>query len=106
MVEAESHVVRLKVLEQEGVDKTTKRLYDRALQNYCIWWDQNQARVVASNLHLVTIPALPITAAKVVLFLQYEMTREKKKVCIAFFLSHTLLTAILLPFFQVCSCRR
>lgn len=81
MVEAESHAVRLRVSEREGADKTTKRIYDRVLINYCTWWDQDQARVVARDPNRVAIPALPVTAPKVVLFLDYEMNRERRKVC-------------------------
>jgi hypothetical protein len=80
MVEAESHAVRLKVSEQAGVDKTTKRIYDRVLENYCTWWVQDQARAVAEDPDRVVVPALPITPAKVVLFLDHEMNREKRKV--------------------------
>ena len=81
MVEAESHAVQLQVSEWEGADKTMKRIYDRVLINYCTWWDQDQARVVARDPNRVTIPALPVTAPKVVLFLDYEMNHERRKVC-------------------------
>jgi hypothetical protein len=84
MLEADSHAVRLEMLKQERKDKTTKRIYDRGLETYCERWEQNQLKVIAGDAHRVAIPALPITAAKVAMFLQHEMSREKKKVCICF----------------------
>jgi hypothetical protein len=85
MLEADSHAVRLDMLELERTDKTTRRIYERCLRSYREWWEQHQLKVVAGDSHRVAIPALPVTAAKVAIFLQHEMSREKKKVCVALF---------------------
>lgn len=82
MLEADSHALQHEILEQEREDKTTKRIYERGLKSYCEWFEHNQVRVVAADPELVPLPALPITAAKVAMFLQHEMTREKKKVSV------------------------
>jgi hypothetical protein len=83
MLEADSHEIRLGMLNQEGADKTTAAIYDRCLKTYCEWWSQDQLRVVANDPRRVAIPALPITVAKVMVYLKHEMTREKKKVRVA-----------------------
>jgi hypothetical protein len=103
MLEADSRKVQLGMLEQEREDKTTKRIYKRCLKSYSEWWNQNQVRVVADDPQRVAIPALPITVAKVVMFLEHEMTREKKKVCVAYFLlvlSFVLTVVPLSPFLK------
>jgi hypothetical protein len=84
MLEAGSHALQHEILEQERADKTTKRVYEHGLKSYCEWFEQNQVRVVAADLQRVPtgIPALPITVAKVAMFLQHEMTCEKKKVSV------------------------
>ncbi|KAJ6558623.1 hypothetical protein DFH09DRAFT_1084136 [Mycena vulgaris] len=43
------------------------------------WWQMDQGRRTAEDAKWKEIPALPITATKVALFLAYETTREKKK---------------------------
>jgi hypothetical protein len=85
MLEADSHEVRLEMLKLESNDKTTKKIYERGVGNYCEWWEQNQLKVITGDTRRVAISAFPITAAKVAMFLQHEMTREKKKVCASFY---------------------
>ncbi|KAH7904163.1 hypothetical protein BJ138DRAFT_964470, partial [Hygrophoropsis aurantiaca] len=62
----------------ERDDKQTKASYERHVNSYQRWWDGNQSRLMAENPSRTTIPAFPIVAAKVVMFLDYETTREKK----------------------------
>ncbi|KAJ7839747.1 hypothetical protein B0H13DRAFT_1562455, partial [Mycena leptocephala] len=63
--------------EQE--DKATPKTYDRHLKSYKTWWDAAELAKVLQNNKLVALPAMPIIASKVAMFLQYETTREKKK---------------------------
>jgi len=81
LIEADSHVIRLEMADKEQSGKATKGKYDRYLQAYETWWNANQSQTVRSDTSRVAIPALPITVAKVVLFLKHESTREKK-VCV------------------------
>ncbi|KAJ6533858.1 hypothetical protein DFH09DRAFT_970435, partial [Mycena vulgaris] len=79
LLESESHALRLQSQAKEQEDKGTFKTYRRHFGSYQIWWDLSEAKKVSQNPHLVAIPALPITAAKVAMFLQYESSREKKK---------------------------
>ncbi|KAJ7201443.1 hypothetical protein C8J57DRAFT_1102934, partial [Mycena rebaudengoi] len=77
LLEAESHAIRLQSQVKEQEDKGTSKTYGRHLTSYQNWWDSSEADKVSKNPQVVAIPALPITAAKVAMFLQYESTREK-----------------------------
>ncbi|KAK7027698.1 hypothetical protein R3P38DRAFT_3190769 [Favolaschia claudopus] len=78
-LEAESHATRLKIRAKEQEDKGTSQTYERHFRSYQAWWDSSEAAKVAQNSRLAALPAMPITAAKVSMFLAYESTREKKK---------------------------
>jgi hypothetical protein len=78
VLEADSQAIHLEMVQKEQRDKMTKRLYDRSLENYCEWWEQQQVKIVASDANWIAILAFPITAAKVTMFLKYESTREKR----------------------------
>ncbi|TFY74110.1 hypothetical protein EWM64_g9902, partial [Hericium alpestre] len=60
-------------------DTSTAAKYDTIVRNYSQWWSSYQADLVAQHKIQVTLPAFPITATKVTFFLEYEMTREKRK---------------------------
>ncbi|KAJ7445605.1 hypothetical protein FB451DRAFT_1055529 [Mycena latifolia] len=79
LLEVESHALRLESQAKEQGDKATGKTYARHFNSYSTWWDLAEATKISKNPHLVAIPALPITAAKAAMFLQYESTREKKK---------------------------
>jgi hypothetical protein len=78
LLEADSHAVRLEMADKEQSSKATKAKYERYLHAYETWWDANQAQIVRSDSSRVAIPALPITVAKVAMFLNYESNRERK----------------------------
>jgi len=77
MLEQESHELRLRIGEKELEGKGTAKSYPRQVQNYQLWFDADQARTAAEDSTRVPIPAFPVTAAKVSVFLHHETTREK-----------------------------
>jgi hypothetical protein len=77
MLEQESHELRLRIGEQELEGKGTAKSYPRQVQNYQLWFDADQVRTAAEDSTRVPIPAFPVTAAKVSMFLHHETTREK-----------------------------
>lgn len=76
-LEAASQAVRLKFATKEQSDKSTPATYERHVNNYVAWWDAYQLRELARDPTTTTIPALPVTAAKVTMFLEYTSTRAK-----------------------------
>jgi hypothetical protein len=76
-LDAASHAVRLRQAAFEQHDKQTARTYSLAISSYEKWWGQYQMQLRAEDPLWTTIPAFPITAAKVVMFLEYETTRPK-----------------------------
>ncbi|KIJ04442.1 hypothetical protein PAXINDRAFT_22268 [Paxillus involutus ATCC 200175] len=78
-LDMEAHAIRDRISAEERADKETKRSYERHVQNYVAWWENEQSRLACEDPARPLIPAFPITPAKVVLFLDYETTREKKK---------------------------
>ncbi|KAJ6629729.1 hypothetical protein B0H10DRAFT_2208694 [Mycena sp. CBHHK59/15] len=78
-LEAESQALRQAIAAEEQADKETKDTYARHVTNYQVWWDASQQEKVRGNASLVAIPAFPIIASKVALFLQYETTRPQKR---------------------------
>jgi hypothetical protein len=72
-----SHAVRLRQAALEQRDKQTAWTYSLAINSYEKWWGQYQMQLRAEDPLWTTIPAFPITAAKVVMFLEYETTRPK-----------------------------
>jgi hypothetical protein len=76
-LDAASHAVRLKQVALEQRDKQTARTYSLAVSSYEKWWGQYQMQLHAEDPQWTTIPAFPITAAKAVMFLEYETSRPK-----------------------------
>jgi hypothetical protein len=79
-LDADSHAVRLKQAEIEQKDKQTARTYQLAVESYEKWWGSYQASLSANDASYTPIPAFPVTAAKVVMFLDYETMRPKVNV--------------------------
>jgi len=76
-LEIESHATRLAQVKKEQNDKSTGTTYQRHIKRYEQWWLQYQVEQTARIPGWTSIPAFPITAAKVSMFLEYEATREK-----------------------------
>ena len=76
-LEAESQAARLAHAKQEQSDKSTAGTYQRHVNRYEKWWEGYQLEKMEAILGWTTIPAFPITVAKVTMFLDYESTREK-----------------------------
>jgi len=79
-LEAASQAVRLRVATEERSDKSTPATYERHVNSYINWWECYQAAEVNSDPKKTAIPAFPITAAKVTMFLDYTSTRPKVSV--------------------------
>ena len=79
-LEADSHAARLAHAKQEQSDKSTAGTYKRHVDRYEKWWIRYQAEQSASIKGWTPIPAFPITAAKVSMFLGHESTREKVRI--------------------------
>ena len=62
-------------------DKNTNRTYRNHLRLYEQWWMQNQALrsedAEKNNTFWTPVPAQPITATKVALFMAYELKRPR-----------------------------
>ncbi|CAK5262885.1 unnamed protein product [Mycena citricolor] len=78
-LDLKTHELRLESKRAEQSDKGTTRSYQRHIDGYFGWWENNNMRRIQDNPNAVQINSLPITAAKASPFLEYEMTREKKK---------------------------
>lgn len=76
-LEADSHLVRVALNAKEQSDKSTSATYERHVRRYMTWWDGYQSSTVLSDTTKVQIPAFPVTAAKVTMFLEHESTRPK-----------------------------
>ena len=76
-LEAESHQTRLAIQASITSGKGTEVAYSRHVKNYEDWWVQDQGRRMSEDSQWKEIPAHPITAAKVAIFLRYETTRSK-----------------------------
>ncbi|KAJ7663771.1 hypothetical protein DFH06DRAFT_1128158 [Mycena polygramma] len=78
-LEARSHLIRQAVAAEEQSDKETAATYARQIRSYEAWWILSQARLLQDDAAHVVIPAFPITAAKVTVYLEYETTRPQKR---------------------------
>ncbi|KAF8581057.1 hypothetical protein K439DRAFT_1292892, partial [Ramaria rubella] len=72
-------VVRDKIQARLISDTTTDANYARYICDYEFWWAKNEALLYNDNPTHTPIPAMPITAGKVVLFLDYEIKQPKRK---------------------------
>ncbi|KAJ7635953.1 hypothetical protein DFH06DRAFT_1139033 [Mycena polygramma] len=78
-LEARSHLIRQTIAAEEQSDKETGATYARQVQNYEAWWILSQALLLRDGPAHVSIPAFPITAAKVTVYLEYETTCPQKR---------------------------
>lgn len=76
-LEERSHAIRQAIAAEEQSDKETGVTYTRHVNNYQLWWDASQARLLLDDPFHTVIPALPIIPSKVTLFLEYETTRPQ-----------------------------
>jgi len=88
-LEAASQAVRLRIASKEQSDKSTAASYERHVNSYTVWWDAYQATVVGADPTQVAIPAIPVTAAKATMFLEYTSTRPKVS-CVAYSYLHNV----------------
>lgn len=58
-------------------DTTTRRQYESYVKAYIKWWEGNEFALLQQNPNRRSIPAKPITPAKVVLFLNYTLKRPR-----------------------------
>lgn len=73
-LEVTSHAIRMALAAKEQSDKGTANSYTRHVNNYLKWWASYQAGECQQNPSRIPLPAEPITAAKVAMFLNYETT--------------------------------
>ncbi|KAJ7153926.1 hypothetical protein C8R43DRAFT_1126596 [Mycena crocata] len=78
-LDPELHLIQLESRAKEQSNKGTSKSYLRQIASYQAWWDASETVQILQDPRLVAIPAFPVTAAKVAMFLQYETTHEKKK---------------------------
>jgi hypothetical protein len=79
-LEADLHVARLAHAKQEQSDKSTLGTYKRHVNRYEKWWMRYQAEQSTSIDGWTAIPAFPITAAKVSMFLGHKSTQAKVRI--------------------------
>ncbi|KAF8574242.1 hypothetical protein K439DRAFT_1275143, partial [Ramaria rubella] len=73
-----SYVVRDEI-QASLVSDTTDANYARYIRDYEFWWANNEALLCNTDPTRTAIPAMPITAGKVTLFLDYEIKWPKRK---------------------------
>ncbi|KAJ7165925.1 hypothetical protein C8R46DRAFT_1219700 [Mycena filopes] len=78
-LEAQSQLLRQALLAKTQERKATGDTYGRHFKGYDAWFTAHQAGLAVNDPEYAVIPSLPITVAKVVLFLDYEMTRPQKR---------------------------
>ncbi|KAJ7614944.1 hypothetical protein FB45DRAFT_873810 [Roridomyces roridus] len=76
-LESRSQAVRQDVVAKSQDNTQTGAIYLRHYKAYIDWFTKSEARRVEDDVSYTPIPPLPITVAKVTLFLDYEMTRPK-----------------------------
>ncbi|KAJ7925384.1 hypothetical protein B0H13DRAFT_1553515, partial [Mycena leptocephala] len=75
VMEARSQTIRQEVAAEEQSDKETADTYARQVKNYQVYWDLYQAELSREDPTWVVVPAFPVTAFKVAIFLKHEPTR-------------------------------
>ncbi|GBE82275.1 hypothetical protein SCP_0406590 [Sparassis crispa] len=78
-LELESHDTHIKKAKLDQGDKQTGSSYDHHVQNYIKYWTAFQAERHQKAPEEVPVPAFPITTLKTFFFLEYEMSREKRR---------------------------
>jgi hypothetical protein len=83
-MEAHSQAIRQQVAADEQADKETANTYARQVSNYQVWWDLYQAGRLRDDPSLASIPAFPVIAAKVAIYLEHETTRPHVRAALIF----------------------
>ncbi|GBE83165.1 hypothetical protein SCP_0502120 [Sparassis crispa] len=78
-LELESHDTRVKKVRLDQDNNQTSSSYDCHVKNYMTYWATFQAERCQRALGEVPVSAFPVTALKASFFLEYEMTREKRR---------------------------
>ncbi|KAJ7676236.1 hypothetical protein B0H14DRAFT_2656311 [Mycena olivaceomarginata] len=76
-LEARSQLLRQSLVQQNQEGKSTGGTYERHYNNYIAWFNAQEAHLVQQDPSYQPIPSLPVTVAKVTLFLHHEMTRPQ-----------------------------
>ncbi|KAG5641029.1 hypothetical protein DXG03_006361 [Asterophora parasitica] len=80
MLQADAHDKQRAYTAKEQEDKGTKVAYLRHVRAYQMWWDDvYQPHTVSDDPSRAALLAFPITAAKVMMFLDYEVSCPKHK---------------------------
>ena len=77
----EMHNIQLKLGQKEMEGKGMAKCYPCQVQDYRVWFKQEQSQITASDPSRVALPMFPVTTTKVAAFLHHESTCEK--VCLA-----------------------
>jgi hypothetical protein len=77
LLDAKSHAVGLRQSKAMQNDSQTGATYARHVVRYKAWWATYQNTKCAEDPIYTPLPALPVTANKVVLFLDHETKQEK-----------------------------
>lgn len=77
-----SYEIRDQVQKRCLADTTTHHQYELYVKDYKQWWEKNEFGLLQQDHTRECIPALPITPAKVVLFLDYTMKRPRVRLLI------------------------
>nr|GAT42467.1 predicted protein [Mycena chlorophos] len=78
-LEERSYRVRQTLSDEDDKQKETAATYRRHYKAYLAWFPADQALFAAANPNHAVLSALPITPAKVTVFLEHEMTRPQKR---------------------------
>ncbi|KAJ7835604.1 hypothetical protein B0H13DRAFT_2108070 [Mycena leptocephala] len=79
VMKARSQIIRQEVAAEEQADKETAVTYARQFRNYQVYWDLYQAELLREDPTWVVVPALPVTAFKVAIYLNHETMRPQKR---------------------------
>ena len=77
LLKQEMHDIQLKIGQKEMEGKGMAKCYPHQVQNYQVWFEQEQLWVAASDPLQALLPAFPVTTANVAAFLHHESTWEK-----------------------------
>lgn len=78
-LEHESHVRRAKRVKDMQESNQTSRSYARHVKNYESFFNTDQDQRCKNDSSWTPVPAFPVTATKVAVFVEHELTREKVK---------------------------
>ncbi|KAF8515912.1 hypothetical protein JB92DRAFT_3114490 [Gautieria morchelliformis] len=77
-MDRQSYTIRDTIQATLTADTTTNANYARYTRDYKFWWAQKEQRLCDLHPARVPIPAVPITPAKVVMFLNHELASRKQ----------------------------